>query len=126
MFARSIGIPVDHRRRNTTVESLQTNVARLQQYFSKLVIFPRKPGQSKKGDATKEETKGATATSRVSALFPIQPITSQPITERKIEVSEKAQSAFVTLRVARADSRNAGQRAKRAKAKEEEAAAKKK
>ena len=52
-FARTIGIAVDHRRRNKSVESLQTNVQRLKEYRSKLILFPvhanKKP---RKGDAT--------------------------------------------------------------------------
>ena len=48
-FARSIGISVDHRRRNKSQESLELNKKRLQAYLSKLVIFPKKEGVPKKG-----------------------------------------------------------------------------
>lgn len=125
-FALSIGIPVDHRRRNTSVESLQANVARLQEYQSKLIIFPRKTGQVKKGDSSKEETAAAQATYRVSSVFPIDPVPVKPITERTIDAAEKDVDRFKQLRTARADARNAGARLKRAKAKEEAEAAKKK
>jgi large subunit ribosomal protein L13e len=40
-FARSVGINVDHRRQNRSLESLQQNVERLKAYVSKLVLFPR-------------------------------------------------------------------------------------
>lgn len=40
-FARSIGISVDHRRRNRTQESLDVNKRRLEAYVNKLVLFPR-------------------------------------------------------------------------------------
>ena len=50
--ARTIGISVDYRRRNLSMESLQQNVQRLKEYKSKLIVFPRKEGQPKKGDAT--------------------------------------------------------------------------
>lgn len=40
-FARSIGISVDHRRKNRNQESLELNKARLQNYINKLVIYPR-------------------------------------------------------------------------------------
>ena len=43
--ARTIGIAVDHRRRNRCTESLQENVNRLKMYMSKLLIFPRKSGK---------------------------------------------------------------------------------
>lgn len=48
-FARTIGISVDTRRVNKSQESLDRNVARLKQYLDKLVLFPRKAGQPKKG-----------------------------------------------------------------------------
>merc|ERR1712039_573382 len=44
-LARTIGIAVDHRRRNKCVESLQANVSRLKLYKSKLLIFPKKSGK---------------------------------------------------------------------------------
>lgn len=51
-FARSIGISVDHRRRNKSVESLQQNVQRLKEYRSKLILFPIHPDKKlKKGEA---------------------------------------------------------------------------
>lgn len=55
-FARSIGITVDHRRRNKSNESLEANKRRLQSYISKLVLFPRGK-EAKKGlvnDSAKE------------------------------------------------------------------------
>lgn len=52
-FARSIGIAVDHRRRNKSVESLQVNVQRLKLYKSKLILFPKHPNKKlRKGEAT--------------------------------------------------------------------------
>lgn len=42
-FARTIGISVDHRRRNKSVEGLQRNVGRLKQYRARLILFPRNP-----------------------------------------------------------------------------------
>jgi len=50
-FAKTVGIAVDHRRRNKSVESLQVNAQRLKLYQSKLVLFPRKLSQPKKGDS---------------------------------------------------------------------------
>ena len=48
-FARTIGIAVDHRRRNDAKEELDFNVKRLKTYLSKLVLFPRVAGKAKKG-----------------------------------------------------------------------------
>ena len=51
-MARTIGIAVDYRRRNKSVESLQPNVQRLKEYRSKLIIFPKKQSKPRKGDAS--------------------------------------------------------------------------
>ncbi len=48
-FAATIGIAVDHRRQNTSLEALQSNVDRLKAYLSKLILFPRKINKPKKG-----------------------------------------------------------------------------
>ena len=40
-FARSVGISVDHRRKNRNQESLDLNKNRLLSYINKLVLFPR-------------------------------------------------------------------------------------
>ena len=49
--ARTIGIAVDHRRRNRSQESLELNVQRLKAYKAKLIVFPRKAGKPKAGDS---------------------------------------------------------------------------
>lgn len=53
-YARTIGIAVDPRRRNKSVESLQVNIERLKEYRSKLILFPlkSKTNKIKKGEAT--------------------------------------------------------------------------
>lgn len=53
-YARTIGIAVDTRRRNKSVESLQVNIERLKDYRSKLILFPlkSKTNKIKKGEAT--------------------------------------------------------------------------
>ncbi|BES96296.1 unnamed protein product [Nesidiocoris tenuis] len=112
-FARSIGIAVDPRRRNKSVESLQLNVQRLKEYRAKLILFPHKGSKKvKKGEATEEERKLAT-----QQPLPVMPI-KQPVIKYKARVisdDEKKYSAFFALRKARADERLVGVRAKRAK-----------
>merc|ERR1711893_495860 len=100
--ARTVGIAVDHRRKNRSVESLQQNVQRLKEYRSKLILFPRKASQPKKGDATEEEMKMAT-----QLTGPIMPIKTTYKREkaRKISDEEKKYSAFTALRQARAHKR---------------------
>merc|ERR1711959_474020 len=47
--AQSLGIAVDHRRRNKSVEGQEANVQRLREYRSKLVVFPKHAKHAKKG-----------------------------------------------------------------------------
>lgn len=56
-LAPTIGIAVDHRRRNRSLESVQDNANRLKAYKAKLVVFPRRAGKTKAGDASPEELK---------------------------------------------------------------------
>lgn len=111
-FAKTIGIAVDYRRRNKSVESLQANVQRLKEYRSKLILFPRKLSKPKKGDANAEEIKMATQLSG-----PVMPITQVHKGEkaRVITDEESKFSAFTQLRQARAHARLLGIRQKRAK-----------
>merc|ERR1712100_49381 len=51
-LAPTIGICVDHRRKNRSLESLTDNVKRLKAYKANLVVFPRKAKKPKAGDAT--------------------------------------------------------------------------
>ncbi|KAK7114886.1 large ribosomal subunit protein eL13-like [Littorina saxatilis] len=116
--ARSIGICVDFRRRNSSMESLQTNVQRLKEYRSKLILFPRHPSKPKKGDATAEEIKMATQLTRAS----IMPI-SDPIRREKaraITTDEKKFKAFIVLRQARINKKLFGKREKKRREAEED------
>ncbi|DAZ93556.1 TPA: hypothetical protein N0F65_006544 [Lagenidium giganteum] len=110
--ALSIGISVDYRRTNKSVESLQANVQRLKAYKAKLVVFPRKNiNKPKAGDSAPEETKNAVQ--HKGALFPI---TRTVVKSQTAEITEemKENSVYKTLRVARADARIAGKQKKRA------------
>merc|ERR1712210_223148 len=57
--ARTLGVSVDHRRRNRSAESLQLNAQRLKEYKSKLIVFPRKANKPKAGDAEVAELEQA-------------------------------------------------------------------
>ncbi|KAF3432691.1 hypothetical protein FNV43_RR23793 [Rhamnella rubrinervis] len=59
-LARTIGIAVDHRRRNLSLEGLQANVQRLKTYEAKLAVFPRCASKFKAGDSAPEELANAT------------------------------------------------------------------
>uniref|UniRef100_F1MK30 60S ribosomal protein L13 n=1 Tax=Bos taurus TaxID=9913 RepID=F1MK30_BOVIN len=121
--ARTIGISVDPRRRNKCTESLQANVQRLKEYRSKLILFPRKPSAPKKGDSSAEELKLAT-----QLTGPVMPIRNVYKKEkaRVITEEEKNFKAFASLRMARANARLFGIRAKRAKEAAEQDVEKKK
>ena len=56
-FARSVGIAVDHRRHNKSAEMQAANVARLQAYKSKLILFPRRDNKPKKGEINDSDKK---------------------------------------------------------------------
>merc|ERR1712167_194462 len=47
--AKSLGIAVDHRRRNKSVEGQEANVQRLREYKANLVVFPKHAKHAKKG-----------------------------------------------------------------------------
>merc|ERR1712072_331702 len=109
--ARSIGIAVDHRRKNRSEESLQRNVARLQEYKSKLVLYPRKAGKPKKGDATAEEIANVQQNT-CSTVVPIKR-EEAPIEFRAITDLERDSTAFGRLRRERHWAKKVGRRAKR-------------
>ena len=95
--------------------------------MARLIIFPRKNGIHKKGDSSKEDIEAAKdgLTKNVKAVVPGPTI--QPVSEvKRSEMGEGTKEAYRTLRLARSDARLVGVREKRAKAKDDEAAAAKK
>uniref|UniRef100_A0A5S6R2U4 60S ribosomal protein L13 n=1 Tax=Trichuris muris TaxID=70415 RepID=A0A5S6R2U4_TRIMR len=118
-MAPTIGISVDHRRRNKSLESMQQNVQRLKEYRSKLILFPRKMDKPRKGDSTAEECKLAEQLKGV--LMPIRRTIPRE-KARPITRQEKKFSAYAAVRHARADSRLFGYRLRKRQAAEEEAA----
>ncbi|KAI5292849.1 60S ribosomal protein L13, partial [Ascosphaera acerosa] len=129
-LAPTIGISVDHRRTNKSTESLAANVARLQAYKARLILFPRRAGQFKTLDTPKEELAAVGATTRhVGAAFPIaNPTAADAVTEiARAEMPDFGdKTAFRMLRDVRSEARLVGVREKRAKAKADEAEAAKK
>merc|ERR1711988_941786 len=105
--ARSLGIAVDHRRRNRSVEGKQANLQRLKEYKANLVVFPRNGKKLKQGwkaDSTAEETGVA---QQVTTQFLMKP--TNATTTRQ-------------LKAAWNDARLVGFRQKRTKEREEKAA----
>lgn len=94
-FARTIGIAVDRRRRNKSVESQQRNIQRLKEYKSKLILFPINEKKVRKGESTPEECK--LATQLKGEIMPIKK--DEPVIEvRPVTAQEKKFRAFATLR----------------------------
>lgn len=122
-FAPTIGISVDHRRKNRSEEAFQANVARLKNYRSKLVIFPRKPTsqRAKKGDATAEERKAAYEQNVSRNVLPVS-LPTRRIQARKITKEEQSRTVTAVLRKALTDGKLWGVREQRAKKKAEAAA----
>lgn len=117
--AKTIGIAVDHRRKNKCEESLATNAARLTEYKQKLMILPRNT-KPKKGDTPKAALKDAKLTTS-KYILPLKKA-SLRVKARAITADEKKASAYKVLRKARVDKKMYGKRLARAAAK---AAAKK-
>merc|ERR1711971_419359 len=119
-LARTIGISVDHRRRNRCTESLQENVNRLKMYRSKLLIFPKKSGTKgvKQGDTPKAELQNV-AQNTLKEIIPI-PKPTLRIKARKITSDEKEKSAYKTLKKVRTNKKYLGEKLKKAKSGAEE------
>ncbi|MCJ1256557.1 60S ribosomal protein L13 [Lignoscripta atroalba] len=131
-LASTIGISVDPRRANLSTESLTANVARLKAYRARLILFPRKPGQHKKTDSSKEELdshkeEGKTVRNTILVMPIVNEAREKAIGEVKVsEMGEGDKDVYRKLRDARSDARLVGVREKRAKAKADEASAAKK
>ena len=110
--ARTIGISVDHRRRNKSVESLQQNAQRLKEYKSKLILFPLNAKKPRKGDASEEDLKKAQ-----QLVGRVMPVRAEVKRQRAMELTDDLKNfkAFQSIRQARAVARLWGIRAKRAK-----------
>ncbi|CAL9160362.1 unnamed protein product [Musa hybrid cultivar] len=127
-LAPTIGIAVDHRRKNRSLEGLQANVQRLKTYKAKLVIFPRLVDLlhcscfcvqlvSQAGDSAPEEL--ATATQVQGQYMPI--MREKPTVELvKVTDEMKSFKAYAKLRVERMNERQVGVRLKKAAEAEKE------
>lgn len=116
-YAKTIGIAVDHRRRNKSAESLQVNAQRLKLYKSKLIVFPRSASKPKKGDSSAEEVK--LASQLKGEVLPIKQAKRRGLKARAITDADRKFGAFATLRKVRADNNLWGKREKKAKEKAE-------
>ena len=105
-YARTVGIAVDHRRTNKSAESLAANVARLEEYKSKLIVFPKKRlSKVKNGDSSAEECKAATQFK--GTVLPLAKASNEIVMD---SVPSQEVSAFTQMRVARKETKVAGYR----------------
>lgn len=101
-YARTVGIAVDHRRVNRSVEGLEVNVQRLKEYLSRLIVLPRK------GESAEQ--------AQVASIAKTLPITNaQPAVSTKAVGDVESTDAYRQLRKAFSDKRHAGKREKKAR-----------
>jgi large subunit ribosomal protein L13e len=103
-------------------------VERLQEYRKRLILFPRRNGKTKNGDASAEDVKAAKAGENlIKATIDVLPIKNAVAFEEGPIGNYKAtENAYKTLRENRSEARYVGVREKRAKAKSDEEKDKKK
>lgn len=119
-LARTVGIAVDHRRRNKSMEGLQANVQRLKEYRARLILFPRKKGKRLAGEAGEEDIKVAQQL-KGKPILPIQRLEkSETGTVRPISEDDRAGDLFWKQRQERVQAKLVGKKEKRAKQKAEE------
>ncbi|OTF73321.1 60S ribosomal protein L13-like protein, partial [Euroglyphus maynei] len=114
-FAPTIGIKVDYRRKNRSVESIQRNVSRLKEYRSRLILFPKNAKKLRAGESSAEEIKLAQQVT--GTIFPIVK-NKKSLKSEKSRVpteEEKKFNAYHSLRRARANKRLIGVREKKEK-----------
>ncbi len=126
--APTIGIAVDPRRQNLSEESLKENVARLQEYKKRLIVFPRRNGEQRQGDGSaadvKKAKKGEGLVVNITNAMAVASVAK--VNEVKMKDVEGDEAAYRKLRDAQSDARYVGVREKRAKAKAEDEMNKKK
>jgi len=122
-FARSIGVSVDHRRKNRSQEALDANKQRLLQYVNNLVLFPRNEKtpvtKAKSGiiNDTPKENQTVNSSATINAL-PRLIKRVKPIGAALLDSAKKT-NAYRTIRQEWNNQRNEGKRLKKAREAEE-------
>ncbi|KCV72345.1 50S ribosomal protein L13e, variant [Fonticula alba] len=105
--ALSIGIAVDHRRKNRSQESLDANVARLKAYKEKLIVFPKNATK-----ATNEDLKNAVQFT--GPLFPLEKKPAVAVTTVPVDTLKTSTNVFLLQGQLRRSVKFGGMRAKSA------------
>lgn len=115
-FAQTVGIAVDHRRHNKNSETMAANVARLNEYKKKLILFPAKAGKAKKGeiaDSTADKL-GGVEQNLTPSIFGLPPVDKtsapEPLTKEML-----AAKVYQKLRIERTNKRYNGARLEKAR-----------
>ena len=107
-FARTIGISVDHRRRNRSLEGLQANVQRLKEYKSKMILFPKNPKKPRADEAKPEEWSKVTPFEG-KVVLPLK-MKEKRDKAKRLSDAEKKFSAYGAIQEARKVQKNAGKK----------------
>merc|ERR1712159_467252 len=115
--AKSLGIAVDHRRRNRSVEGKQANLQRLKEYKANLVVFPRNGKKLKQGWAADADAAQTGVAQQVTSQVVMKPAKAAAAKVECRKIAPEEQGAFTTrvLKAAWNDARLVGFREKRAK-----------
>lgn len=106
-YARTVGIAVDHRRRNKSAESLALNVARLEEYKSKLVVFPKYRANAKAGDSSMADC--VAVPQLAGTVLPL--VKAAPgVVMGDLTDELKSSTAFTTMRLAAVETKVRGYR----------------
>ena len=121
-FARTVGIATDPRRVNANKEALERNVARLEEYKKKIILFPLKEGKAKKGeinDATAEQVASEAASTQNTSRNLIDLPKSDKSAEFVVLTEEmKKHRAYQQMRQAQVDHKYSRKRYRMQKYKE--------
>eukprot|EP01063_Lacrimia_lanifica_P037795 TRINITY_DN7889_c0_g1_i1.p2 TRINITY_DN7889_c0_g1~~TRINITY_DN7889_c0_g1_i1.p2 ORF type:complete len:232 (+),score=127.56 TRINITY_DN7889_c0_g1_i1:57-752(+) len=120
-YARTIGVAVDHKRRNHSQEGLDRNTLRLKDYLSKLIVYPLKGGK-------KSTKQGQIATASADQLKSVQQVTDAAVlpvaavstheAPRDLSKDEKSRVIYNYLRAKNRDEKFIGVRLARKSRKE--------
>lgn len=94
-YAMSIGIAVEHRRRNKSLEGMAQNIQRLKEYTDRLVLFAKNKKKASEIIQPKPNVHTNVVSKKKEAKFKARPVTDEM----------KNFEAYVTLRKARAASK---------------------
>ena len=125
-YARSIGIAIDLRRKDTSNEAQTANVNRLKEYLAKMILYPRKKADKKAvvKEATEEQLKAPEAKEQNTCKCVI-PLPKEEVGYTFAPITKEMKSANV-YKTQRTEIKTAQGFYKRMEARKQELAAKKK